>query len=227
MTEITHTNSDYLATNCYELSECSICLCEIHDDEENNVLPCSHKFHKECIDEWFKTSHTLTPNKDEETIEIQWQCPLCRFIMSDKQDMTDVLLQFSIIKFKQKRSFIMIFTFIDMITSSVGLYITGNWMYFIWVFVSYYGYTGAYNFYINHLRLYGMFCLFPLIFKSLVFLDEIDQFIHVEKIILNINTLSLFTSLLSIFIQFYLIHCIRYLSEQLIRYEYQIREIID
>ena len=227
MSDISHNNSNYSTMGCHNLSECSICLCEINTNEESEVLPCNHKFHKECIDEWFKTSHTLIPNHEEDTIEIQWQCPLCRFIMSDKQDMTETLLQFSLIKFKRKRNFIMIFTFLDMITSVIGLYLTGNWMYILWVFISYYGFNGAKNFYIYNLRLYGMLCIFPLISKSFVFLEEIREFEHVGKYTLNINTLSLFISFISIFLQFYLINCIRYLSDQLIRYEYQIREYIE
>ena len=44
---------------------CSICLDEFVINDEINKLECLHKFHKECLDEWF----------------INNNCPLCRKII--------------------------------------------------------------------------------------------------------------------------------------------------
>lgn len=223
--------SDTHDSNClseqFELNECSICLCEISNEEEY-TLPCDHKFHKECIDEWVKTSHILSPHEeDDETFEIQWQCPICRFIMSDKQEKSQVFISFSIVKFKRKRNFIKIFTLLDIIMSIISLYISGNGFYILLIFISYYGFNGANNFYIHHLRLYGIFCIFPLVFKSFLFIQEFDN-IYVSKIKLTMSLfLSPFFSFISIVIQLYLINCIHYLLEQIVRYEYQIRQYIE
>jgi len=44
--------------------ECAVCLEKFEDEESLRLLPkCSHVFHTECIDEWFKSHST---------------CPLCR-----------------------------------------------------------------------------------------------------------------------------------------------------
>lgn len=44
--------------------ECAVCLCELSEGEEARSLPkCSHGFHLECIDMWFRSNNT---------------CPLCR-----------------------------------------------------------------------------------------------------------------------------------------------------
>ena len=41
---------------------CSICLDEFVINDEINKLECEHKFHKECLDDWFTNNN----------------CPLCR-----------------------------------------------------------------------------------------------------------------------------------------------------
>ena len=43
--------------------ECSICLEEFKNKEELTRIECSHYFHSECINDWFKSNGT---------------CPLCR-----------------------------------------------------------------------------------------------------------------------------------------------------
>jgi hypothetical protein len=48
----------------FEITECGICLDTM--DEKSILLPCGHKFHKECIDEWKKESLF---------------CPYCKTIM--------------------------------------------------------------------------------------------------------------------------------------------------
>lgn len=31
---------------------CCVCMCDVEEGEELRVLPCSHKYHRKCIDEW-------------------------------------------------------------------------------------------------------------------------------------------------------------------------------
>ena len=52
---------DELITN--ECS-CTICMCKYKKGEYKRILPkCKHKFHKKCIDKWFKDNN---------------ECPICR-----------------------------------------------------------------------------------------------------------------------------------------------------
>lgn len=53
---------------------CAICIEEYHEGETLRVLPCSHKFHTECIVPW------LT--------ERQASCPLCKYDVS-REDIED------------------------------------------------------------------------------------------------------------------------------------------
>ena len=48
-------------------NECSICLEDIHKNEEK-ILMCNHKFHKKCINKWTKINNI---------------CPLCRKIINN------------------------------------------------------------------------------------------------------------------------------------------------
>jgi hypothetical protein len=50
---------------------CAICLSAVQADEEDQVLPCNHKFHKTCIDDWLKESRS---------------CPICRKSVNDDGD---------------------------------------------------------------------------------------------------------------------------------------------
>ncbi|PAN49756.1 hypothetical protein PAHAL_9G473200 [Panicum hallii] len=44
--------------------ECTVCLAEMKDGERGRLLPvCGHRFHVECIDQWFRANST---------------CPVCR-----------------------------------------------------------------------------------------------------------------------------------------------------
>merc|ERR1711862_666139 len=45
------------------LRTCRICLDELREQDEIRALPCSHYFHKACIDRWLR---------------INYDCPLCR-----------------------------------------------------------------------------------------------------------------------------------------------------
>lgn len=47
----------------FDQTECTICLCEFEEGEKLRALPCGHRFHQPCIDEW------LVKNP---------LCPLCK-----------------------------------------------------------------------------------------------------------------------------------------------------
>lgn len=47
-----------------ETLECSICMCEVEDNERVRVLSCKHAFHVGCIDPWVTQKNSI--------------CPLCR-----------------------------------------------------------------------------------------------------------------------------------------------------
>jgi hypothetical protein len=46
-----------------EDSKCLVCYCDYEEGETVKTLPCFHKYHKQCIEEWFK---------------VQNFCPFCR-----------------------------------------------------------------------------------------------------------------------------------------------------
>merc|ERR1711865_385582 len=53
---------DSSSTTCSSSSGvCSVCLAELEDGDILRVLPCSHHFHKECIDSWLLHSSTACP----------------------------------------------------------------------------------------------------------------------------------------------------------------------
>ena len=47
-----------------ECDECSICLGKFVEDETLKLLPCTHKFHKECVETWLSRSG---------------MCPVCKY----------------------------------------------------------------------------------------------------------------------------------------------------
>ena len=57
---------------------CCVCLEEEHEDMR--ILPCRHKFHKSCVDEWFNVCRKT--------------CPLCRFPVGvqKKTQMVEMML---------------------------------------------------------------------------------------------------------------------------------------
>ncbi|KAL2348640.1 hypothetical protein Fmac_002640 [Flemingia macrophylla] len=50
---------------------CCVCLSRLKAKDEIRVLPCSHKFHKICVNRWLKGRHKT--------------CPLCRFSMGAEE----------------------------------------------------------------------------------------------------------------------------------------------
>ncbi len=50
---------------------CCVCLSRLNGGDDMRVLPCLHKFHKVCIDRWFKVCRKT--------------CPVCRFAMEEKE----------------------------------------------------------------------------------------------------------------------------------------------
>lgn len=48
---------------CVFLQVCCICLAKYENNDELRELPCSHLFHKDCVDKWLK---------------INSLCPLCK-----------------------------------------------------------------------------------------------------------------------------------------------------
>lgn len=52
-----------------KIERCCICLENFEENDDVSGMPCDHIYHKNCIVEWMKISHT---------------CPLCRFQMPTK-----------------------------------------------------------------------------------------------------------------------------------------------
>jgi hypothetical protein len=50
---------------------CSVCLCDMEAGEVRRELPCSHGFHKDCIDKWLK--------------DYKDTCPICKQSLSDME----------------------------------------------------------------------------------------------------------------------------------------------
>jgi len=47
----THVDNDSDSNNCH------ICFCTFSDNEVLRTLPCLHRFHRDCIDQWIQVSH--------------------------------------------------------------------------------------------------------------------------------------------------------------------------
>ncbi|BAT99946.1 hypothetical protein LR48_Vigan499s004500 [Vigna angularis] len=58
-------------SNLNEDCWCCVCLSRLKARDEIRVLPCSHKFHKICVNRWLKGHHKT--------------CPLCRFSLGAEQ----------------------------------------------------------------------------------------------------------------------------------------------
>merc|ERR1712096_275925 len=50
--------------------ECSICFYPMNANDPLAEIPCNHKFHAHCIDNWLNTRNTDG--------DLNTQCPLCR-----------------------------------------------------------------------------------------------------------------------------------------------------
>jgi len=53
---------------------CAICLSDFEDGDKLRVMPCSHRFHKSCVDEWLRVNAS---------------CPSCRCDISGNQPSTE------------------------------------------------------------------------------------------------------------------------------------------
>jgi len=47
-----------------ENKACTICMCQYEVDDMFLLLPCLHRFHTECVGEWFKRKNTCPNCKD-------------------------------------------------------------------------------------------------------------------------------------------------------------------
>ena len=147
-------------------TDCAICLTPI-ENNELHTLPCNHSYHQDCINEWAKTSQVQIENN-----EVHWYCPLCRHVMKEElsdEEIEESFFVFSVVTFRSKRFFIQVFTFCDACVSFISFIMSDNILYLIWVMCSMYGYCGANNFNVYHLKFYAWCCLFPVTFKSLTF----------------------------------------------------------
>ena len=201
------------------LNECSICLTSIENDN-SQTLPCNHTFHKTCIDEWYETSKIEI--YDYESSQIEWQCPLCRHTIIEEPE--GVFFEFSIIKFKQKRCYIKLFTSLDCISSFISFFASqGNIFFILWFIFSFYGFTGAHNLNIHHLQLYSLFCFFPFMFKLLHLYIVLTNSKEIVIYPPNNDCISVISSSFSLLFQLYLMHCIYFLSIQLSVYKERLR----
>jgi hypothetical protein len=53
--------ADDVATGEAPVDDCSICLCDFEHGDELRALPCLHKYHRACIDDWLGRS-SVCPN---------------------------------------------------------------------------------------------------------------------------------------------------------------------
>jgi len=54
-------SSDCSTTGSVMQESCTVCLCELEEGDLLRVLPCSHRFHRDCIDHWLLHSSTACP----------------------------------------------------------------------------------------------------------------------------------------------------------------------
>lgn len=65
---------------------CCVCLSTLEEEgEETSLLPCQHKFHKDCVERWFSLCKKT--------------CPICRFSMEEDEWYGEVLTEEMVIYF--------------------------------------------------------------------------------------------------------------------------------
>ena len=206
--------------------DCSICLEPIEENETTTTLTCGHSFHKDCIDEWIQASSLEIPDIETTTIQRQWQCPLCRHMSYETQEeQSDSLLSFSIVTFRTKRYFIKLFTFLDSVTSFFSFIVTTDPYFALWCVAALYGYNGATNFNIFHLRLYVWFCICPIIFRCMHMYTFVENAHHITIYPPSNSFITISLLSFGLFIQLYVVYCIHYISiyiniyqERMVRY---------
>jgi len=62
----------YIKGGPAEHSSCCICLESYEQDEQLAILPCLHRFHRDCIHDWIKKSHNA-------------ECPMCKTPISGEE----------------------------------------------------------------------------------------------------------------------------------------------
>jgi hypothetical protein len=66
---VTHKSSQSKSADTEsQQNQCSVCLEKFQEGEELRILPCFHKYHKSCIDRWFRDSPA---------------CPICKHSIMD------------------------------------------------------------------------------------------------------------------------------------------------
>ena len=69
------------------MSECSICLSEIVED--NEITKCSHKFHRNCLNNWAKTYAKSCPYCRSEDYRFEFTFDICMITIFDGSEGTD------------------------------------------------------------------------------------------------------------------------------------------
>jgi len=67
----TNQQSSESSTTTNDVGLCCVCLSMLNNKDEIRVLPCSHEFHKVCVNSWLNGHHKT--------------CPLCRFPMEGEE----------------------------------------------------------------------------------------------------------------------------------------------
>lgn len=67
----TTTSSPHVMEKNNDVGLCCVCLSMLNNKDEIRVLPCSHEFHKVCVNSWLNGHHKT--------------CPLCRFSMGAEE----------------------------------------------------------------------------------------------------------------------------------------------
>lgn len=67
--EVVHKSTPKQGEGDGQQDQCSVCMEQFQDGEQLRLLPCMHKYHKCCIDEWFNSSpacpvckHSIIPS---------------------------------------------------------------------------------------------------------------------------------------------------------------------
>ena len=80
--------------NAEDITECSICLCELEEEEERVALSCKHTFHKDCL------KRQIEAGQPGENLSFQFMCcALCRKEI-DAPELNEQLVEIKLLKAK-------------------------------------------------------------------------------------------------------------------------------